>query len=64
MEWTGRGARAFAFAVVMLLLSVVAVALRFISRGRILRVWGPSDWFIALTLVGDSQHEAHRTTGN
>lgn len=52
MEWTGRGARAFAFAVVMLLLSVVAVALRFISRGRILRVWGLSDWFIALTLVG------------
>jgi hypothetical protein len=35
----------------MAVLSTVAVALRLFSRGRILRVLGPTDWFIAVTLL-------------
>ncbi|KAK4150893.1 hypothetical protein C8A00DRAFT_45787 [Chaetomidium leptoderma] len=50
MAWTERGALAFACAVVMVVLSAVAVALRLVSRGRILRILGPTDWFMVLTL--------------
>lgn len=41
----------FAFSVVMLLLSTVAVTLRFVCRGYILRVLGLSELFMLLTLV-------------
>ncbi|EAQ84514.1 predicted protein [Chaetomium globosum CBS 148.51] len=52
MEWSKRGTQLFAGTVLMAALSTIAVALRFFSRGRILRVLGPTDWFLALTLVG------------
>ena len=52
MEWSKRGTHLFAYTVVMAVLSTVAVTLRFFSRGRILRVLGPTDWFLAVTLVG------------
>ncbi|KAH6842397.1 hypothetical protein B0I37DRAFT_417577 [Chaetomium sp. MPI-CAGE-AT-0009] len=52
MQWSTRGAHLFAFTVVMAALSTVAVTLRFLSRGRILHVLGPTDWFLAVTLVG------------
>jgi branched-subunit amino acid transport protein AzlD len=51
MDWTQSGTQVFACAVAQLLVSSVAVALRLISRGRILRILGPTDWFMVLTLV-------------
>ncbi|KAL2143309.1 hypothetical protein VTI28DRAFT_10552 [Corynascus sepedonium] len=51
MEWSALGTRLFACSAVMVAVSTLAVALRFISRGRILHVLGPTDWFIAATLV-------------
>jgi hypothetical protein len=51
MQWSTRGAHLFAFTVVMAALSTVAVTLRFFSRGRILHVLGPTDWFLAVTLL-------------
>jgi hypothetical protein len=52
MHWSGSGTRLFAYTTVMTVFAAVTVALRFVSRGRILRVLGPSDWFLAVTLVG------------
>ncbi|KAL2128964.1 hypothetical protein VTI74DRAFT_8403 [Chaetomium olivicolor] len=52
MDWTQTGTRVLACAVAQLLVSAVAVALRLISRGRILHILGPTDWFMVLTLVG------------
>ncbi|KAL2258813.1 hypothetical protein VTK26DRAFT_7729 [Humicola hyalothermophila] len=51
MAWTERSKPLFACSVVLYVLSATAVALRFIARFRILRVSGPSDWFILLTLL-------------
>ncbi|KAK4236996.1 hypothetical protein C8A03DRAFT_16409 [Achaetomium macrosporum] len=51
MEWADHGKRLFIWAVVMWALAAAAVMLRLISRGRILRVLGPTDWFIILTLL-------------
>ena len=51
MAWTSAGRSIFAFALVSTLLSVVAVTLRFVCRGRLLRVLGASDWFLLATLV-------------
>lgn len=50
MEWTDKGARVFACALVLSVIASTAVALRFISRGYILRVIGLTDWFLLLTL--------------
>ncbi|KAK4033532.1 hypothetical protein C8A01DRAFT_40011 [Parachaetomium inaequale] len=58
MDWSDRGVRLFAYCVVMAAFSSVAVALRFISRGRILHVLGPSDWFLALTLLSSIANTA------
>jgi hypothetical protein len=44
----------FMGAVFLAVLSSVAVLLRFISRGRILHILGPTDWFIAVTLVSNT----------
>jgi hypothetical protein len=52
MAWAPRGIGAFALAVVLVTLSTVFVALRFVSRGRILHIFGPTDWFMLVTLVG------------
>ena len=54
MEWTETGTQVLACAVALLLVSATAVTLRLISRGRILHILGPTDWFMALTLVRDS----------
>ena len=54
MEWTQSGKQVFACAVAQLVVSTIAVALRLISRGRILHILGPTDWFIVLTLVSAS----------
>jgi hypothetical protein len=51
MAWAARGIGAFALAVVLVTLSTVFVALRFVSRGRILNIFGPADWFMLVTLV-------------
>ncbi|KAH6847773.1 hypothetical protein B0I37DRAFT_445966 [Chaetomium sp. MPI-CAGE-AT-0009] len=51
MAWAERGIRAFTVTVVLVVLSTVFVALRFVSRGRILNVLGPTDWFMLLNLV-------------
>jgi len=51
MIWTETGRSIFAFAVVLSLLSAGAVTLRFLCRGRILRVLGLSDWVLLVTLV-------------
>ena len=58
MAWAERGIRAFTLAVVLVVLSTVLVALRFVSRGRILNVLGPSDWFILVNLVGAVEYNA------
>jgi hypothetical protein len=59
MAWAARGIGAFALAVVLVTLSTVFVALRFVSRGRILRIFGPTDWFMLVTLVGAAK-DSHR----
>ncbi|KAL2128520.1 hypothetical protein VTI74DRAFT_9080 [Chaetomium olivicolor] len=51
MEWSDRGKRLVATSVVMLFLAAVFVTLRLISRGRILHILGPTDWFIIVTLI-------------
>ncbi|KXX73264.1 hypothetical protein MMYC01_209387 [Madurella mycetomatis] len=51
MEWADSGTRLLAWAIVMLVLAVVAVALRLASRGCILHVLGLTDCFIVLTLL-------------
>ncbi|KAM7206101.1 hypothetical protein V8F20_002883 [Naviculisporaceae sp. PSN 640] len=51
MEWTEAGARVFACAAVLSFIASIAVLLRFIVRGHILRVLGPTDWFLLLNLV-------------
>ena len=51
MEWKETGTQVLACAVALLLVSATAVTLRLISRGRILHILGPTDWFMALTLV-------------
>ncbi|KAK3291051.1 uncharacterized protein B0H64DRAFT_51130 [Chaetomium fimeti] len=56
MAWTDGGPPLFAFSLVMLLLSTVAVTLRFVCRGYILRVLGLSDLFILLTLICSLAH--------
>jgi len=38
--------------VVLVTLSTVFVALRFVARRRILNIWGASDWLMLVTLVG------------
>jgi branched-subunit amino acid transport protein AzlD len=54
LDWTDRGARVFALAVAQVVVSTIAVALRLVSRGYILRILGPTDWFMVLTLVSAS----------
>jgi hypothetical protein len=49
---TDVAARVLVGIVVLTALASIVVALRFISRGCILHVLGPTDWFIAVTLVG------------
>ena len=51
MAWTEQGRSIFAFVVVLSVLSTTAVALRFVCRGRVLHVLGPTDWFLLVTLV-------------
>jgi hypothetical protein len=51
MDWTQSGTQVLACAVAQLVVSAVAVTLRLISRGRILHILGPTDWFMVLTLV-------------
>jgi hypothetical protein len=51
MAKTGKGGFLFPFSVLMLLLSTIAVTLRFVCRGYILRVLGLSELFMLLTLV-------------
>ncbi|GAB1316376.1 hypothetical protein MFIFM68171_06586 [Madurella fahalii] len=51
MEWTDRGTQLFACAVSMTIISTIFVTLRFISRGCVLHVLGPTDWFMAVTLL-------------
>lgn len=51
MEWKETGTQVLACAITLLLVSAGAVTLRLISRGRILHILGPTDWFMALTLV-------------
>ena len=58
MAWAARGIGAFALAVVLVTLSTVFVALRFVSRRRILNIWGPTDWFMLVTLVGFNGKQA------
>jgi hypothetical protein len=53
MAWAPRGIGAFALAVTLLTLSTVFVALRFVSRRRILNIWGATDWFMLVTLVSE-----------
>jgi hypothetical protein len=62
MEWTPWGTWLFASSVVMLVLATTAVTLRLISRGRILHVLGPTDWFIVLTLVSPPTQPTPRHT--
>lgn len=52
MAWAAPGIGAFALAVVLVILSTVFVALRFVCRRCILNIWGISDWFMLVTLVG------------
>ena len=52
MTWAAPGIGAFTLAVVLVILSTVFVALRFVSRRRILNIWGATDWFMLVTLVG------------
>ena len=59
MARTGQGTFLFAYSIMMLLLSTVAVTLRFVCRGYILRVLGLSELFMLLTLVR-THPEAHR----
>ena len=58
MGWTGEGSSLFAFSAGMLLFATLAVALRFVCRGYILRVLGLSDLCILFTLVR-TWREAH-----
>lgn len=51
MAWTGEGPSLFAFSARMLLFATLAVALRFVCRGYILRVLGLSDLCMLLTFV-------------
>ncbi|EAQ92047.1 hypothetical protein CHGG_00282 [Chaetomium globosum CBS 148.51] len=51
MGWTGEGPSLFAFSAGMLLFATLAVALRFVCRGYILRVLGLSDLCILFTLL-------------
>ncbi|KAK4163738.1 hypothetical protein QBC43DRAFT_263608 [Cladorrhinum sp. PSN259] len=50
MSWAAPGIGAFTLAVVLVTLSTVFVALRFVSRRRILNIWGTTDWFMLVTL--------------
>lgn len=52
MNWAAPGIGAFTLAAVLVTLSTVFVALRFVSRRRILNIWGATDWFMLVTLVG------------
>lgn len=52
MAWAAPGIGAFTLAVVLVILSTVFVVLRFVSRRRILNIWGITDWFMLVTLVG------------
>jgi hypothetical protein len=59
MGWAAPGIGAFTLAVVLVTLLTVFVALRFVSRRRILNIWGPTDWFMLFTLVSAmKQHQA------
>lgn len=42
---------------VLVMLSTVFVALRFVSRRRILNIWGATDWFMLVTLVGTMKNK-------
>ncbi|KAH6649407.1 hypothetical protein F5144DRAFT_588129 [Chaetomium tenue] len=55
MGWTGEGPSLFAFSAGMLGFATLAVALRFVCRGYILRVLGLSDLCMLLTLY-DGRH--------
>lgn len=63
MAWAERGIRTFAVAAVLVVLSTIFVALRFVSRGRILKVLGPTDWFMLVNLVGALLQWKHSKTG-
>ena len=49
--WSDDVVGLYASIVVLTVLAAISVALRFISRGRILHVLGPTDWFMVVTLV-------------
>lgn len=51
LHWTMGGTMVFVCAVLLSVISTVAVALRFFARGYILRVLGPSDWFLFFNLI-------------
>ncbi|KAM7184552.1 hypothetical protein V8F20_012162 [Naviculisporaceae sp. PSN 640] len=51
MAWAPAGIGAFTLTVVLVTLSTLFVALRFVSRRRILRIWGASDWVMLVTLL-------------
>lgn len=57
MAWAAPGVGAFTLAVVLVMLSTVFVALRFVSRRRILNIWGATDWFMLVTLVGTMKNK-------
>ena len=57
MAWTEQGRSIFAFTVVLSVLSMAAVALRFVCRGRVLHVLGLTDWFLLFTLVRDPEQQ-------
>lgn len=61
MEWTQAGVTVVAVAASLFLVSAFAVTLRLISRGRILHILGPTDWFMVLTLV---RHDASASLEN
>jgi len=62
MAWAAPGIGAFTLAVVLVVLSTVFVALRYVSRRHILNLWGPTDWFMLVTLVGAMEQDAAPTT--
>ncbi|KAK4150892.1 hypothetical protein C8A00DRAFT_36468 [Chaetomidium leptoderma] len=51
MEWTEPASRLFTISVVLVVLSAAFVALRLVSRGWLLRVLGPTDWFMVLFAI-------------
>jgi uncharacterized protein YqfA (UPF0365 family) len=57
MAWAAPGIGAFSLAVVLVILSTVFVGLRFVSRRLFLNIWGATDWFMLVTLVGAMEQD-------